>query len=202
MIVVLTGISVHAYRQTRIHRENLASSALETREGYRHVVYWGRQHVTDVDEGRVSKGHLKVGKSVSATSIMRGRNEGGGDFKIYAEMVYDETTYATAEHIVHLFLNPWAQAGDHGQQELFNISNKYLFEKINHCLVYLNQLNFSPREVLLFCDNCWCAYEPGKIMSWYTPGGRLVTTSTNATAIPSIKKYTAIEPTDHSFLEW
>ncbi len=199
---MLTGISVHAYKETRMRRENLMASQLEQSAYYRHVVYWGRQFLTDVDTGNVAKGPLKIGKSVSATSCMRQRNEGGGNFKILAEMSYTKGDYDAAEKTVQNFLNHYSIAGDNGQKELFNLPDSEVVNKISEAYALLDSKFNRPDEILLFTADCWAKYTPGSPTIWFTPKGELIATVTDPRQPIHLKTYTRLAHTDHEFLEF
>lgn len=199
---MLPGISVHGYKEIRMRRENLIASQLESSAHYRHVVYWGRQFLTDVDTNVTAKGPLKVGSSVSATSTMRQRNEGGGDFRLYAEMVFDAVYYQPAEKAVHDFLNEYSINGLQGQKEIFKLPDSHLFQKVGEAIKYLGSKFISPREVLLFGPNSWCNYDP-LFLEWFSPTGQhLCFTPSFVCNLPTPKGYATVNPEEHGILQW
>ncbi len=156
------GIGSQAYRNWRACRENVKVSWLEEPAYYRHVVYWGRQHLWDVDTGVQARGYFKVGKSVALTSMFRQRNEGGGEFRVYAEIhVEDNQELSRSEYLAHCMLQHKRVKGAENQQELFDIKDSELEHSLATVYVQLCKHNIHPVEVILFDQDMAVPWQPG-----------------------------------------
>jgi len=160
------GIGYQEYKILRKHRENLRPSQLEHQDYKRHILYFGRMHLIDHMSKEESVGPMKVGKTYYPTSLFRARNEAGGEFRLYAEIVlYDQFEMDSIEKIAHKALNIYRIEGPQGQKELFNLSNIDLDQHIDSVLyAFLKNRFFDSKvqEVLKFDNNEHSIYSISK----------------------------------------
>lgn len=90
------GIGYQEYRNQRIINEGLRSGDIEKAGNERYLLYFGRAHVVDHKSNLEARGPLKIGRGKFATALMRGRNQPGIDFRIYAEIIF-ESNDATSD---------------------------------------------------------------------------------------------------------
>jgi hypothetical protein len=139
------GIGYHAYRNSIMFHENKTSTQLEKEEYERYTVYFGRMHLTDFSTKLHAIGPLKIGQSKWPTSILRGRNEGGGQFRVYGEIVfYHKHQMKESEILIHDLFKSRSIKGEEGQKELFNILDSEIDAAINDSIAML----VSPRSVV------------------------------------------------------
>ena len=95
------------------------------------LVYFGRLHLADFQTGVTSKGTMKIGRGKYKTAIMRGRNQPGGDFRIYAEILVgrDPDTYK-GEKILKEVFKDRNVSGPQGQEELYDFSDEELVDTV------------------------------------------------------------------------
>ena len=119
----MTGIGYQEYRKLRLN-EGHTSTAMEQAGNERYLIYFGRAHVSDHETGTECRGHLKIGRGKFATALMRGRNQPGIDFRIYAELIL-ENNQATkdVEEIIKDALQHRNMKFSQGQREMYNISD-------------------------------------------------------------------------------
>jgi hypothetical protein len=117
----MQGIGYQSYRKLRI-AEGIPPGSIEFKGYERYCVYWGRSHQIDHESGLVARGPLKFGRGKFTTALQRGRNEGGADFRIYAEIILDSeaATYAVENKISEMMYGR-REVGDQGQRELYDI---------------------------------------------------------------------------------
>lgn len=102
-----TGIGYQEYRKKRVLEENLRYGEIEKTGNERYIVYFGRAHVFDHETNTLARGPLKIGRGKFATALMRGRNQPGIDFRLYAEIVLEnnDATYKVEELIKSKYSN-------------------------------------------------------------------------------------------------
>ena len=81
----MQGLGYQDARQQRMS-EGYTASNMEERGHEEFLVYFGRAHITDFEKCLIARGLLKVGRGKWKTALMRGRNQPGVDFRIYAEI--------------------------------------------------------------------------------------------------------------------
>jgi predicted nucleotidyltransferase len=121
------GIGYQEYRKKRVMNENLRYGDIEKTGNERYIIYFGRAHVIDHLSNTEHTGPLKIGRGKFATALMRGRNQPGIDFRIYAEIVLEsnEATYAV-ENLIKSKLGDRNMTLSQNQQECYNITNQEL----------------------------------------------------------------------------
>ena len=92
----MQGIGYQEARQKRF-AEGFTGSNLESKGNEEYLVYFGRAHITDFETGVAARGLMKIGRGKFKTALMRGRNQPGVDFRIYAEIIVatNADTHAT-----------------------------------------------------------------------------------------------------------
>lgn len=126
------GIGYQEYRTKRMISEGLRSGDIEKTGNERYLLYFGRAHVVDHESKIEARGPLKIGRGKFATALMRGRNQPGIDFRIYAEIIVD-TNDATsdAEEISKLLLSASRLSMGQNQQECYDISDDDLVDTVD-----------------------------------------------------------------------
>jgi hypothetical protein len=126
------GIGYQEYRSNRIINEGLRSGDIEKPGKERYLLYFGRAHVVDHESNKEARGPLKIGRGKFATALMRGRNQPGIDFRIYAEIILD-TNDATsdAEEISKNLLSKSRMAMNQNQQECYAIEDHELIKTVD-----------------------------------------------------------------------
>jgi hypothetical protein len=121
------GIGYQEYKDMRVINEGIDSGALEDAGNERFLIYFGRLHLEDHETGIKCRGPLKIGRGKYATALMRGRNQPGGDFRIYGEIIVSEN-YETdiAEKIIKSRLRDRNIIMSQGQQEIYDIEDSEL----------------------------------------------------------------------------
>lgn len=115
------GIGYQEYRKLRM-AEGLSPSKIENPGNERYSVYWGRMHLQDHQTNVLARGMLKFGRGKFTTAIQRGRNEGGADFQIYAEIIVDsDEATRVFERKIASIISDRNVPGTQGQRELYNI---------------------------------------------------------------------------------
>jgi hypothetical protein len=90
----------------------------------RYLIYFGRAHLTDHESGTECRGHLKIGRGKFATALMRGRNQPGIDFRVYAELILrDNQATKDIEDIIKDALAHRNMVFSQGQLEMYNIKD-------------------------------------------------------------------------------
>lgn len=127
----MLGIGYQEARRKRFS-EGFTGSNLESVGNEEYLLYFGRAHITDFETGITARGLLKIGRGKFKTALMRGRNQPGVDFRIYAEiLVKSNNETHTIEKVAHQLLKNKKLAGSQGQKELFDIKDNELFDIVN-----------------------------------------------------------------------
>jgi hypothetical protein len=124
----MNGIGYQGYRALMME-SGLSASEIEIEGNERFVVYWGRSHSVDHITKVLAREWLKFGRAKFMTPLMRARNEGGSNFRVYAEIVTD-CTEAT-RHFETKIKSMWSHrnvVGSEGQRELFDIIDEELVD--------------------------------------------------------------------------
>jgi hypothetical protein len=127
----MQGIGYQEARQKRF-AEGFTGSNLESKGNEEYLVYFGRAHITDFETGVAARGLMKIGRGKFKTALMRGRNQPGVDFRIYAEIIVatNADTHAT-ERTAETILKNKSVNGSQGQRELYDIKDDELFDIVN-----------------------------------------------------------------------
>jgi len=127
----MKGIGYQEYKTLRLN-EGYSPSNMEDKGNERFLIYFGRAHVTDFESNQPCRGHLKIGRGKFATAIMRGRNQPGIDFRIYAELILpNDAATRVVERIIEDALGHRNLKFSQGQQEMYNISDDDLETTVN-----------------------------------------------------------------------
>ena len=148
------GIGYQDYRNLRIN-EGISRSRIEDKGYERYLVYWGRSHIVDHESGVEARGMMKFGRGKFATALMRGRNEGGADFRIYAEIIVEENSATHVfERKIGNMMSHRQRLGSQGQEELYDIKDEELEETVRAVAEVMDaETHFNILEVNLFHDN-------------------------------------------------
>ena len=122
----MLGKSFKQLREERI-LEGIPSGKIEAKGNEQYCIYFGRVHVKDHETQAVSRGMLKIGRAKFVTTIARGRNQGGCDFRVYARIIVntnDETW--EVEKDIKQILKHKNTIGDQGQTELYALTDSEL----------------------------------------------------------------------------
>ena len=147
----LNGIGYQAARQNLINSGTRATD-IEHRDRPQWCVYWGRHHLEDHETQFVSRGKIKFGRAKFTTALQRGRNQGGADFRIYAEirLESDAATRDFETYIGQMMMH-LREPGDQGQEELFNIFDSDLKQMVlDTAHVMERRTHHYIREILLY----------------------------------------------------
>jgi hypothetical protein len=142
----LIGIGYQDYRKKHSDIKN------EKKGMERYLIYFGRAHVVDHETNTVARGPLKIGRGKWATALMRGRNQPGIDFRIYAEIILgtNEQTYL-AEEIVKDVLGHKNMPMTQNQQEIYDIKDSELKKVVNTIVEVIRaETEFEPLEINYF----------------------------------------------------
>ena len=114
----------------------------------RFVVYFARSHVTDFENGEISRGQMKIGQAKYLTAVMRTRNQPGNDFRCYAEIVLfnREQVFAVEKLIKKLYKSRRIKLTQN-QKELYNFKDDELSEVVYNVV---NNLGYEPKEVKFY----------------------------------------------------
>ena len=97
----------------------------------RHCLYFARNHQVDHRGGPTAIGYLKIGRALYANTLQRGRNQGGGDFRLYAELLLSsETETRRMEDMAKLVCANRKWYTSIGQDELYDIKDDELGDTI------------------------------------------------------------------------
>lgn len=120
-LIKLTGMGYQDNRNQRF-AEGIRKGDIEKPGFERYCIYWGRSHVKDHETGIEARGDLKAGRAKYTTALQRGRNEGGSDFRLYAEIILEsnEATHDFEDALKWLFKKK-NKIGDQGQRELYDV---------------------------------------------------------------------------------
>lgn len=152
----MKGIGYHAYSEfRRINEGHEISRGQQEKPGNeRYIIYFGRAYVKDFETGLVARGPLKIGRGKFATALMRGRNQPGIDFRIYAEIVLDcnDATYA-CEEILKDVLSHRNIKGPQGQKELYDIKDSELRKAVETVVEVFESETFYNVSDIVFFNN-------------------------------------------------
>ena len=109
--------------------KGLTSSQMEAQGNEEYLIYFGRAHVKDFETGLLARGPLKIGRGKFKTALLRGRNQPGVDFRIYAEIIlYNNNDTYALEGVAKRIFKDNNIKGDQGQKELYNFTDADLFK--------------------------------------------------------------------------
>jgi hypothetical protein len=118
------------YQESRIQQKEKGKNESKGNEEF--LLYFGRAHLYDETTKVEARSLLKIGRGKYKTAIMRGRNQSGIDFRVYAEIIVsnnDETHMI--EKIVKKLLKNKNVKGSQGQRELYQISDDELSNTVD-----------------------------------------------------------------------
>lgn len=107
--------------------EGIPSGRVESKNNEQYCIYFGRVHLLDHETQTEARGLLKIGRAKFITAITRGRNQGGGDFRVYSRIIVptNEETWLLEKDIKELLKHKHA-IGSQGQTELYSLSDTEL----------------------------------------------------------------------------
>ena len=145
------------YQEARAQRKSYGYTAsnMESKGNEEYLLYFGRAHMTDFETGVAARGLLKVGRGKWKTALMRGRNQPGVDFRIYAEILLNSNDDThTVEGIVKKHFKDKNIKGSQGQKELYDIkSNEELFDFVYTVLeIAQDCYNITPETVNFYLE--------------------------------------------------
>lgn len=155
------GIGYQEERDRRMS-EGIRSSSIEDSGNEKYIVYFGRAHVIDHQSKIEARGPLKIGRAKFASALMRGRNQPGVDFRIYAEIVFHSNRATEiAEKFIARKLEHKNIRYSQGQQELYNILDSELPQIFNDIVQDLkHDPKLKVKQAVLFnLDNAGLAIE-------------------------------------------
>lgn len=119
------GYNYHDICNERI-AEGVPKNRLEKDE--EHCVYIGRMHITDYETGIIGRGPCKIGRAVYVNAVQRGRNQSGGDFRIYARIIVINKFYTSQieKYIAKKYNTKKATGPLDNQTELYNFQDHEL----------------------------------------------------------------------------
>jgi hypothetical protein len=128
-----SGIGYQESRKKRFD-EGFAGSGkngLESKGNEEFVIYFGRACVDDFETGVSARGMLKIGRGKYKTALMRGRNQPGIDFRVYAEiLLYNNEDTHTVEKLITTVYKGRNVKGSQGQKELYNFTDDELADAV------------------------------------------------------------------------
>lgn len=150
----MKGIGYHAYSEFRKINEchQISRGRQEQPGNERYIVYFGRAYVQDFETGALARGPLKIGRGKFASAIMRGRNQPGIDFRIFAEIVLpdNDATYE-CEKILKDALSHRNIKGKQGQKELYNISDSELRKTVLTIVsIFEDETFYKVKDIVFF----------------------------------------------------
>lgn len=124
------GIGYQEARELRL-AEGLKKSEIESKGNESYLIYFGRAHLTDFETGMECRGPLKIGRGKFMTALMRGRNQPGIDFRVYAEIKVEtnDDTYALESVAKEIFKHRNI-IGSQGQRELYDFKDEELYDVV------------------------------------------------------------------------
>lgn len=127
----MQGIGYQEAREKRF-TQGFTGSNLESKGNEEYLLYFGRAHITDVESGATARGYMKVGRGKFKTALMRGRNQPGVDFRVYAEIIVKTNAQThQIEKLAGSMLKEKSVKGSQGQKELYDIKDDQLFDIVN-----------------------------------------------------------------------
>ena len=134
--------------------EGYQKSKIEAKGNERYLIYFGRVHMEDIDTGLPARGHMKIGRGKFMTALMRGRNQPGVDFRVYAELIVDtnDDTKA-AEAYIKSALSDRNVKMSQGQREMYKIADDELTDIVSHIHKHLTSKRIAKvKEVNFYVD--------------------------------------------------
>lgn len=129
--MVIKGIGYQAVKQLRF-AEGYTATSMEEQGNEQYILYFGRPHVVDHETGVESRGPLKIGRGKFLSALLRGRNQPGVDFRIYAAIIVSTNAEThMIERVAQDLLKDRNVRGSQGQKELYNISDDELYFIVN-----------------------------------------------------------------------
>jgi len=125
------GIGYQAVKQLRMN-EGYTASQIESVGNEEYILYFGRAHVYDHETGLEARGPLKIGRGKYLSALLRGRNQPGVDFRIYATIVVSTNAEThMIERVAQYLYDDRNIVGSQGQRELYNITDQELTQIVN-----------------------------------------------------------------------
>lgn len=127
----MIGKSFKDLKEERI-AEGVKSSKIESPGYEQFCIYFARAHLGDHETNIVARGPLKIGRAKYMTTIARGRNQSGIDFRTYARIIVktNDETWMLEKEIKNMLEHKHAP-GSQGQQELYNLTDSELRTFLN-----------------------------------------------------------------------
>jgi hypothetical protein len=150
----MRGIGYQEYKRKRMD-EGLSASQIEDPGNERFLIYFGRAHLIDFETKTECRGHLKIGRGKFATAIQRGRNQPGIDFRIYAEIIFDNNAAThIAEAKIKDALSHKNMTFSQGQEEMYNIEDEELEHVVSTMAEIIDaETQHNILEVVTYLDN-------------------------------------------------
>jgi hypothetical protein len=122
----MLGKGFKELRNERI-AEGIPSGKIEAKGNEQYCIYFGRVHLHDHETQIEARGVLKIGRGKFVTTIARGRNQGGSDFRAYARIIVptNEETWLLEKDIKRILKHKHTP-GSQGQTELYAMSDSEL----------------------------------------------------------------------------
>jgi hypothetical protein len=119
------------YAEIISERKNAGYKNLEDPDNPEWTIYIARTHVIDHETGMEARGPLKIGRGKYMNNIQRGRNQGGGDFRVYARLIFENNngTKKTESYIENNYKNRKFVGPQSTQSELYDFKD-YEIEQI------------------------------------------------------------------------
>jgi hypothetical protein len=97
------------------------------------TVYIARTHVTDYETGITARGPLKIGRGKYMNNIQRGRNQGGGDFRVYARFILEDNneTKKIERYLEHNYKDRKFIGPQSTQSELYDFKDSEIEALVN-----------------------------------------------------------------------
>ncbi len=122
----MIGKSFKDLKEERL-AEGVSSGRMETPGNEQYCVYFARAHVVDHETQAIARGPLKIGRAKYLTTVVRGRNQSGIDFRTYARIIVEtnEESWST-ERDVKSLLEHKHLPGAQNQTELYSLTDAEL----------------------------------------------------------------------------
>jgi len=128
---MVKGIGYQAVKQLRFD-EGYIASTIESTGNEQYILYFGRPHLYDYETGTEARGLMKIGRGKYLTALLRGRNQPGVDFRIYATIIVSTNAEThMIERVAQDLFKDRNVKGSQGQRELYSISDEELFLVVN-----------------------------------------------------------------------
>ena len=123
---MIAGIGYQEAKNLRV-AEGFKKSKIESKGNESYLIYFGRVHLKDFETGIPCRGPMKIGRGKFMTALMRGRNQPGIDFRVYAEVRVEnnDDTYALESVAKEIFKHRNI-VGSQGQRELYDFKDEEL----------------------------------------------------------------------------